>query len=72
MYLLDAMECPDFEFRAIMEWALMCFEAGFDFDPKYKTRLGNLNWIYDVLHNAEQMLTHLLEPIVNFLILCLT
>jgi hypothetical protein len=59
MYLLDSMECPDYAFNSIMEWACKCFEAGFDFNPKSKTRLGNLNWIYDVLHNAEQMLPHL-------------
>jgi hypothetical protein len=62
MYLLDAMECPDYGFKATMEWAHKCFEAGFDFNPKSKTRLGNLNWMYDALHNAEQMLPHL-EPI---------
>jgi hypothetical protein len=39
MYLLDAMECPDYAFKAIMEWARKCFEAGFDFNPKCKTRL---------------------------------
>ncbi|MCK7580954.1 MAG: hypothetical protein MZV65_38640 [Chromatiales bacterium] len=59
MYLLDSMECPDYAFKSIMEWARKCFEAGFDFNPKSKTRLGNLNWMYDALHNAEQMLPHL-------------
>jgi hypothetical protein len=59
MYLLDDMECPDYAFKAIMDWARKCFEAGFDFNPKCKTRLGNLNWMYDALHNAEQMLPHL-------------
>jgi hypothetical protein len=63
MHLLDAMECPDYGFKVIMEWARKCFEASFDFNPKCKTRLGNLNWMYDALvHNAEQMLPHL-EPI---------
>jgi len=62
MYLLDAMECPDYGFKAIMEWARQCFEAGFEFNPKSKTRSGNLIWMYDALHNAEQMLPHL-EPI---------
>jgi hypothetical protein len=42
-----------------MEWARKCFEAGFDLNPKSKTRLRNLNWMYDALHNAEQMLPHL-------------
>ena len=62
MYLLDAMECPDYGFKSILEWARGCFEAGFDFNPKCKTRLGNLNWMYASIHNAEQMLPHL-EPI---------
>ena len=62
MYLLDAMECPDYGFKSIMEWARKCFEAGFDFNPRCKTRLGNLNWMYDSIHNAQQMLPHL-EPI---------
>jgi hypothetical protein len=62
MYLLDAMECPDYGVKAIMEWARKCFEAGFDFNSKCKTSLGNLSWMYDALHNAEQMLPHL-EPI---------
>ena len=59
MYLLDEMGCPDYGFQVIMEWARKCFEAGFDFNPKCKTRLGNLNWMYAALHNAEQMLPHL-------------
>jgi hypothetical protein len=29
MYLLDEMECPDYAFQHIMEWARKCFEAGF-------------------------------------------
>jgi len=62
MYLLDAMECPDYAFKAIMEWARKCFEAGFDFNSKCKTRLGNLSWMYDALHNAEQMLPHIELP----------
>jgi hypothetical protein len=48
MYLLDSMECPDYN-----------FEAGFDYNPKSKTRLGNLNWMYDELHNVGHMLPHL-------------
>ena len=59
MYLLDAMECPDYGFQAIMEWACQCFVSGFDFNPKCKTRMANLKWMYDSLHNAEQMLPHL-------------
>jgi hypothetical protein len=62
MYLLDSMECPDYAFQEIMEWARKCYEAGFDFNPKCKTRLGNLTWMYNALHNAEQMLPHL-EPV---------
>jgi hypothetical protein len=59
MYLLDEMECPDYGFKVIMDWARNCFEVGFDFNPKCKTRSGNLQWMYDALHNAEQMLPHL-------------
>jgi hypothetical protein len=59
MYLLDEMECPDYAFRTIMDWACKCFVAGFDFNPKCKTHSGNLRWMYDALHNAEQMLPHL-------------
>jgi hypothetical protein len=54
MYLLDSMECPDYAFQEIMRWARKCCEAGFDFDPKCKTCLGNLTWMYNALHNAEQ------------------
>ena len=56
MYLLDDMECPDYAFQSIMEWARNCFEAGFDFNPKCKTRLANLKWMYNSLHNSKQML----------------
>jgi hypothetical protein len=56
MYLLDDMECPDYAFQCIMDWARNCFEAGFDFNPISKTHLGHLKWMYDSLHNAEQML----------------
>ena len=59
MYLLDAMECPDYGFRTIMDWARKSFEAGFDSNVKCKTCLANLKWIYAALHNAEQMLPHL-------------
>ena len=37
MYLLDLMECPDYGFKMIMEWARKSFEAGFDFNPKCRT-----------------------------------
>jgi hypothetical protein len=60
MYLLDDMECPDYAFKCIIDWACKCFEAGFDFNPKFKTRLGNLKWMYDSLHNAEQMLPNVM------------
>jgi hypothetical protein len=56
MYLLDDMECPDYAFKCIMDWARNCFKAGFDFKHKSKTCLGNLKWMYNSLHNAEQML----------------
>jgi hypothetical protein len=59
MSLLNAMECPDYGFQTIMDWARKSFEAGFDFNPKSKTRLANLKWMYAALHNAEQMLPHL-------------
>jgi hypothetical protein len=36
MYLLDEMECPDYAFQSIMEWAHKWYEAGFDFNPKCK------------------------------------
>jgi hypothetical protein len=39
-----------------MEWARNCFEVGFDFNPKPKTRLANLKWMYNSLHNLEQMM----------------
>jgi hypothetical protein len=35
MYLLDDMECPDYAIKCIMDWAGSCFEAGFDFNPKF-------------------------------------
>jgi hypothetical protein len=69
MYLLDSMEFPDYAFKSIMEWACKCFESGFDFNPKSKTGLRNLNWMHDVLHNAEQI-CHILS-ISSFLILFL-
>jgi len=56
MYLLDDMECPDYAFQSIMEWARNCFEAGFDFNPRSRTRLANLKWMYNSLHNSDQML----------------
>jgi hypothetical protein len=40
MYLLDAMECPDYAFKAIMEWARKCFEAGFDLIQNAKHAWG--------------------------------
>jgi hypothetical protein len=59
MYLLD-MECLDYAFKCIMNWARNCFEAGFDFNPKSKTHLGNLKWMYDSLHKAKQMLSNVM------------
>jgi hypothetical protein len=46
MYLFDDLECPDFAFKCIMDWARNCFEAGFDFNPKSKTSLGSLKWMF--------------------------
>ena len=42
MYLLDDMEYPNYAFQSIMEWARHCFEAGFDFNSRSRTRLTNL------------------------------
>ena len=42
IFLLDSMECPDSAFRAIMDWVHESFAAGFDFNPKCKSCLGNL------------------------------
>jgi hypothetical protein len=61
MYLLDDMECPDCAFQCIMDWAHNCFEAGFDFNPKSKTHLGNLKWMYDSLHNTKQRLPNVVS-----------
>jgi hypothetical protein len=41
MHLLDDMECPDYAFQSIMEWARNCFEAGFNFNPRSRTRVAN-------------------------------
>jgi hypothetical protein len=60
MYLLDDMECPDYAFKCIMDWARNCFEAGFDLNPKSKTCLGNLKRMNDSLHNARQMLPNVM------------
>jgi hypothetical protein len=62
IHLLDEdMECPDYAFKCIMDWAHNCFEAGFDFNPKSKTRLGNLKWMYDSLHDAKPMLPNVMS-----------
>jgi hypothetical protein len=61
MYLLDETECPDYAFQCIMDWAHNGFEAGFDFNPKSKTRLGNLKWMYDSLHNSKQIMPHVIS-----------
>ena len=63
MLLLDSMQCPDYAFEKIMEWARTSFQAGFDFNPQCTTRLGNLKWMYGSLHNSSKMLPHL-ETIV--------
>jgi hypothetical protein len=59
MYLLDDMECPDYAFQCIMDWARNCFEAGFDLNPKTKTKqmLPNLVWIHlpDPLPDTKSM-----------------
>jgi hypothetical protein len=59
IFLLDSMECPDYAFRAIMDWAHESYAAGFDFNPKCKSRSGNLKWMFESIHNAKQMLPHL-------------
>ena len=59
MLLLDSMQCPDYAFEKIMDWAHTSFQAGFDFNPQCSTCLGNLKWMYDFLHNSRWMLPHL-------------
>ena len=59
IFLLDSMECPDYAFRAILDWAQESFASGFDFNPKCKSRTGNLKWMFESFHNAKQMLPHL-------------
>ena len=63
MLLLDSMQCPDYAFEKVMEWARTSFQAGFDFNPQCTSRLGNLKWMYGSIHNSTKMLPHL-ESIV--------
>ena len=62
--LADSMECPDYAFQEIMEWAHKCYyEAGFDFNPKCKHAW--VIWLGCTMHyimQPEQMLPHL-EPV---------
>jgi hypothetical protein len=59
IHILDEMECPDYAFQHVMDWAHTSYQAGFDFSPKCKTQLGNLRWMYDIIYNCEQMLPDL-------------
>jgi hypothetical protein len=36
MLLLDSLECPDYAFEEILNWAQNSYVAGFDFNPKCK------------------------------------
>jgi len=57
--LLDSLECPDYAFEEILNWACNSYLSGFDFNPKCKKRGGNLKWMYESIHNAFQMLPSL-------------
>ena len=59
MLLLDSLECPDYAFEEILNWARTSYVAGFDFNPKCKKRSGNLKWMYKSIHNSIQMLPSL-------------
>jgi hypothetical protein len=68
MILLDSLECPDYAFEKILNWARTSFVAGFDFNPKCKKRWGNVQWMFKSVHNSHQMLPSLktidlLEPL---------
>jgi hypothetical protein len=59
MILLDSLECPDYTFKKIMNWARTSFVAGFDFNPKCKKRWGNMKWMLKSVHNSHLMLPSL-------------
>ena len=42
MKILDDMNCPDYALQSIILCAHEAFLDGFDFNPKSKTRKGNL------------------------------
>ena len=59
MILLDFLECPDYAFEKILNWARTSFVAGFDFNPKCKKRWGNVKWMLKSVHNSHLMLPSL-------------
>jgi hypothetical protein len=42
-----------------LSWARTCFLAGFDFNPKCKKCWGNVQWMFQSIHNSHQMLPFL-------------
>ena len=60
LVILDSMECPDYAFEAIMQWASEFHQAGYDFAPKAKNRHSNITKFYHMIQGS-----HLMLPIVS-------
>ena len=59
MILLDSLNCPDYAFEKILNWARTSFVAGFDFNPKCKKRWGNVKSMFQMIHKSDEMLPSL-------------
>ena len=56
LVILDSMECPDYAFESIMQWAAEFHHAGYNFAPKAKTRNANIAKFYNMIDGSHNML----------------
>ena len=56
IWLLDSFGAPDYAVERIIEWAQDARRDGWDFNPKTKSRHGNIKWMYDTITNANHLL----------------
>ena len=60
--LLEDMNCPDTAVASIIDWARTSYNAGFKFNPKSKTRYGNIQWMKKMTVNNPAFYPKL-EPV---------
>ena len=65
MKLLDDMNCPDYAFPKLLNWAVETQQANVCFASALQKREANVRWMRSMLHNANCMLPEVVPTILS-------